>query len=431
MVQTLLNKVKKDENLKYIFKGGSISFIFKMLGVLLGFLVIWIISKFYNEKYYGTFALLQVIVQLLVLVFTFGFQNVLVIEINKNEGNKPFETYFLFKILKKIFLIGLIPSLVLFLGASLISDIIFLKPNLSLGLKIMGIGLPFFLLHEISLYFFIARKEFLKFGIFMFVLPNVLFIIFILFFKEYIHNENHIFLYYTFSFLLCFLIEAIIIFPKKLSIIPIALNWKDLFSQANPIMFSSVTFYLLNWVSVIMLGRYESESQIGIYNAAYKIGLSVQLFMLTINIIISPRVANLYHNKKLDELREFIHHSTRLIAIISLPVALVILIFSKNLLGIFGSEFINGSTVLSIITISTFINAASGNVDQILYMTDNQKKFLNIIIISLIINIIANFIFIPLHGITGAAIANFISTLIMNILALTVIKKKLGYYTLW
>jgi O-antigen/teichoic acid export membrane protein len=431
LIRKLLNKINKDDNLKYIFKGGSVSFIFKLLGVLFGFLVIWIISKLFDEKYYGTYALLQVIVQLLVLVFTFGLTSILVKEINKNKEDASFHYSFLLQVLKKVFFISFLPSLVLLFGAKYISTYLFLKPNLTYGLQIMGISLVFYLMHELTLYFFIARKEFIKFGLFMFVMPNVFFIVFILFFRKQISDENQLFLFYSLSFLLCFIIEFMLVFSKAEFNGKLELNWKSIFKESNPIMLSGVVFYLLSWVSVLMLGRYVSESQIGIYNAAYKIGLSVQLFMLTINIIISPRVADLYHNQKFDELKKFIHHSTRLIAMISLPVAILVLIFNKWLMGFFGIGYLEGTMVLNIITVSTFINAISGNVDQILYMTDHQKKFFNIILISLFVNIVLNYILIPKFGINGAAISVLITTLLMNILSLIVIKRKLGYYTLW
>lgn len=431
MINKLLNKIKTDENLKYIFNGGSISFIFKLLGVLFGFLVIGLISKIFNEKYYGTFALLQVIVQLLVLVFTLGLTSILVKEINKKKEDNAYHYSFLFQVLKKIFIISIIPSVILVLGAHYISSYVFLKPNLTFGLQIMGFGLIFFVLHELNLYFFIARKDFVKFGLFMFVLPNVFFIALIVILKNYISDENQLFLLYAIAFMLCFVVEILLIFSKSVFDNQLKLQWKSIFKESNPIMLSGVVFYLLSWVSVIILGRYVTESQIGIFNAAYKIGLSVQLFMLTINIIISPRVADLYHHKKWEELKKFIHHSTRIIAVISLPVAFLILIFNKWFLGFFGTGYIEGTMVLNIITISTLINAASGNVDQILYMTDNQKVFFRIILISLIANIILNMIFIPKFGINGAAISILITNILMNFLSLIIIKRKLGYHTLW
>lgn len=431
MIKTIITKIQKDDNLRYIFSSGSVSFVFKLFGILFGFLVIWLISKLFDEKYYGTFALLQVIVQLLVLVFTFGLTSILVKEINKKKDDNEFHHSFLLQILKKVSLISLLPSLILFFGSKYISSYIFLKENLTFGFQIMGIGLVFYLLHELTLYFFIARKDFVKFGLFMFVMPNVFFIALIFIFQKHITNENHLFFIYSFSFFLCFIIEILLIFAKNKMDFGLKMEWKSIFKESNPIMLSSVVFYLLSWVSVLILGRYETESQIGIYNTAYKIGLSVQLFMLTINIIISPRVADLYHNKKFEELKKFIHYSTRLIALVSLPFAIIVFMFSKWFMGFFGTNFIEGSMALKIITISTFFNAISGNVDQILYMTNNQKKFFNIILFSLVLSIIVNFFLIPKYGINGAAISTFITTILMNTLSLIVIKRKLGYYTFW
>lgn len=430
-----LNKIYdlfSGEHLSYILKNGGISFVFKIFGVFLGFLVIYVVTNDYNEKYYGAFALMQVLIQLIVIVFTLGFPNVLVIETNKNIGNNAYAHELLKYFYLKVILIGLIPSIILFAGASFISNFIFLKPNLRLGFKFMGLGLVFFLMYELTLNFFVARKSFIKFGLFMFVIPNLFFILLLLLFKNYVINENYIFLIYVLSFIASLILAIISINWKSNSQEHINPDFKSLLKDATPIMLSTVIMFLLNWVAVIVLGRYTDEIQVGIYNAAFKLGLSVQLVMLSINIIISPKVADLYHNEKKEALKSFIHQSTWFIVLVTLPLALTVILLNKWLLGIFGEAFVKqGSLVLIIITLATFINAVSGNVDQILNMTGNQKSFFKVILMALFVNIILNMILIPRYGINGAAIACLASTILMNSAALVVIKRKLGYYTLF
>lgn len=427
-----INSLFSGEHLSYILKNGGISFIFKILGVFLGFLVIYIVTNHYNEKYYGAFALMQVIIQLLVIVFSLGLPNILVIEANKNIENKTYAIQLLKSIYFKIFLIGIIPAFILFVGAPYISEYIFLKPNLEIGFKIMGVSLIFFLLYETTLNFFVAQKCFFKYGLFMFVMPNMFFILFMVLFKTYVTSENYIFFLYSLSFIFSLILAVLSINWKSYQQKIILPEFNRLLKDSTPIMLSTVTMFLLNWVAVIILGRYTNEAQVGIYNTAFKIGLSVQLVMLTINIIIAPKVADLYHNKKNEALKTFIHQSTWLITIITFPLALFVIIFNHWLLGFFGEEFvIQGSFALIIITISTLINAVTGNVDQILNMTGNQKSFFRVIFLALVINVVFNLIFIPKFGINGAALACLVATIFMNVAALIVIKRKLGYYTLF
>lgn len=120
-----------------------------------------------------------------------------------------------------------------------------------------------------------------------------------------------------------------------------------------------------------------------------------------------------------------------MIIVVSLPIVLTIIIFRNPILEIFGKEFAEGSYVLIIITLSSFVNAASGNVDQILNMTGNQNDLFKLNIIALFSNVILNYFLIPIYGINGAAVASFISTVIINLGGVILVKKRLGFITIY
>ena len=116
--------------------------------------------------------------------------------------------------------------------------------------------------------------------------------------------------------------------------------------------------------------------------------------------------------------------------IFSLPIALIILLFSKELLSIFGQEFIVGSTVLVTLTIGQLINAACGSVINVLNMVGDQIAARNIIIFATSINLVLNYFLISSIGIEGAAIATTISTLTWNSLAVLYIYKKYNFLSI-
>ena len=57
--------------------------------------------------------------------------------------------------------------------------------------------------------------------------------------------------------------------------------------------------------------------------------------------------------------------------------------------------------------------------------------FQNVLIASAILNVVLNYILIPIYDIDGAAIASLISNLFWNILMVFYIKKHLGFYTIY
>ena len=120
-----------------------------------------------------------------------------------------------------------------------------------------------------------------------------------------------------------------------------------------------------------------------------------------------------------------------MIAILTLPLVILIVVFRFEILGFFGAEFLEGEMALILIVSGVFFSALSGNVDQILNMTNGQKILTRITIVAFFINLVLNYLLIPKYGINGAAQASLITNIILNILCNLYIKRNLGYFTFY
>jgi O-antigen/teichoic acid export membrane protein len=90
------------------------------------------------------------------------------------------------------------------------------------------------------------------------------------------------------------------------------------------------------------------------------------------------------------------------------------LLFPQILLGFFGSEFVKGASVLRILAIGQFVNAVTGPVGLILLMTNKERHFaLSMAVISGV-NVLGNFLVIPVMGIVGAALVTTTSVALLN-----------------
>ena len=426
------NIIEKDI-LKYLLSKGGVSFLFRIIGMILSFFNIWLISNFFDTEAYGIFSLVQTVILILSVIFTLGVQNVLIIEINNqlNDGVDHSHS-FLLKTSKLVLVASIVPILILYFGKEMLSDL-FNNKNLIKHFEFIAITIPFLLLHEVILYYFIALKKFVRFGFFMFFLPNIFFTTAILTFRNLITDGFYITVLFCLSYTLTFLIEFVLTFKsfkfkasnKKL------LSYKNILQKALPMMFSGIMVLLLNWTDILMLGVMKSEKEVGIYNAAFKIGFMVLIIISTINVIIVPKISELFQEGKLIELKKLLNRSTQLITVLTLPIVLVLVIFGKYILAQFGPDFIEGYLVLVIITLSSFFSSICGNVDQILNFTNNQSALLKINIFSLLLNVALNFFLIDNYGIEGAATASLISTIFLNTFCVIYIKRKLGFYTLF
>jgi len=284
------------------------------------------------------------------------------------------------------------------------------------------------IIYEITFYYFIAQKKIITYGLFAF-LPNVIFLLLLFIFKQYHFKPYFNFLAYVLSIIITTLFGVILIFKDKYIKAETKISIREILKKSTPMMVSGIFLFLLNWTDILMLGRLETEANIGIYNAAFKVGSLTLFFVVSMNVIIMPKTSELFNSNNIFEMKKVINRATQIVILLTLPLALLIILFSKTILSFFGQGFEAGSATLILITLGALFNAMTGNVDQILNMTNHQKIVRNIFFGGFILNFILNLYLIPHYGIEGAAISSLISNIIVNIIFVFIIKKKLGFYT--
>ncbi|HLF51750.1 flippase [Flavobacterium sp.] len=418
-------------NFKKIISSSGVNFLFRIFGLGASFITTLLITRLFGIATFGNYSLVFAISQLVALFFTLGIPNTLI----KIIGNYNFDYLqakkLLIKGLKAAFVFSIFPALFFYFGSEFLSESIFKSPQLKNYFLIVSISLPLFVVHEIFLCFFIATKKFVKYNFFIFVIPNVL-LIGLLFLFSYIEKYEHFtFLAFSLAVLFTVLLETVTVFEVKAPKSTIPFNTKELLRTASPLLFSGLFLYLLNYTNVIMLGIMTNETQVGIYNLAFKLGNVGFLIIVSVSTIITPRIAELYGNNEFQELKKLIHSATRLVALLSVPIVLVLIIFSEYILSFWGNDVVVGSKTLIIVSIGVLFSAVCGNVDQILNMTNHQKILRNITIVCFFVNLFLSYLLIPIYGIEGAAISSLITNVIINALCLYHIKKQLGFYTLF
>lgn len=419
------------ESFKKIIPTFGINFIFRIFGLGSAFLVTFLITRLFSVATFGNYSLVFTIAQATSIIFTLGIPITQI----KIIGNNNYD----YKKAKKLLLVGiklalvfsLLPILVFYFGSDFIAEEIFHNNDLKPFLTTVVFLLPFFVLHEIFICFFLATKNFRRYNIFMFVVPNVLFLLLLSVFYYFEMSGEYTFIAFAMSIILTVITEAVIIFELKPNQEDFDYTPLALLKTASPLMFSGFLIYMINWTDIIMLGLMVDEEQVGIYNIAYKVGTIGFLVIVSISTIITPKIASLYGENKMEELKKLIHNSTRLIAILSIPIVGVLIIMNQYILSFFGNEALAGGMTMIIVSLGVLFNAITGNVDQVLNMTNNQGILRNIIAVCFFVNIILNFFLIPPYGIEGAAYSSLITNILINLLSVYYMKKRLGFYTLF
>lgn len=421
VVLNLINFLKN-----FFTKKGGHTFFFRIFGMLFNFLITIYITNLYGSSSYGLFALSLTILQLMVMFFSFGIPSAFISfsgAFKSEELNKGL----LLKSYKIIFILTVLPVLLLAFNSENIA-LFFNKPELTSFLKVVFLSLIFLVFHEINSNYFLSVKKFFWFGLIYFVFPNLFFLIFLVFSKTYNLSDYFILLSYTTAIIITVVISIFVIFKKR-QYSKVTIRSKEILKKALPMMASGFFLILLNWTDVLMLGKFETDRNIGIYNAAFKVGYLTLFFVMAMGSIILADISEHFNNKSFKKLHHTIKKATQITALLTVPLALVLIVFNEKILSLFGPEFVEGKMALIFITSGALFNALTGNVDQLLNMTDNQITVRNIMFIGFLINVILNLILIPIYGINGAAFSSLIVNIIVNTIFVIIIKKKFGFYT--
>ncbi len=426
----------EQSHFKSILFSSGIAFILKIIGMLIAYISIVLISNIYGSNIVGIFSVISSIVLVLSMVGSMGINTATL----RYTGQFTDDNNNLFQLYKNGFLISLYASLIigllLFLSSKLIAVNLFDNLIYSKLLKFSAILLPFMANLNINVQFLVGIKRF-KASEFLRSVSTPLIIVLMIFSKSYLFDSNYFSIYALgIGIILSSIFSniAILRYFKNLKYTPdfdkeFLITKSSLFQTSFPMMITAASALLLSNISVIMCEIFLSSNDVGLFSVSWKIAAVVPLIMLAFNSMSGPKFADLFWNKKYEQLQQTIRKSTIFVFITSLFFALLIILFSDFLLGMFGKDFIATKDVLLLLIISQMIYCSFSANGIFLNMVGEQQLFAKIILSSLLINIFLNIFLIPTFGIIGAAISNVITSFILNVLSAYIIKNKFNFKT--
>ena len=184
--------------------------------------------------------------------------------------------------------------------------------------------------------------------------------------------------------------------------------------------------FAMTQVDKIALGYYRNARDVGIYSVAAAVVVYVPLVLSSVNQIFAPTIADLHAREEHALLARLFQSLTKWVIGLTLPLAVVIIIFSRPLMRIFGHDFEVGWPILVIGTFGQLVNCGVGSVGYLLLMSGNEKRLIRVQMTMAAVMIVLSAALVPLWGIVGAAVGAAITNVGMNALNLFEVRKALG-----
>lgn len=170
-----------------------------------------------------------------------------------------------------------------------------------------------------------------------------------------------------------------------------------------------------------------SHNDIAYYTVASRVVLITILVLSILNTILTPILSRYFHLKNIQKITTTIVSTFRVLIFFSLIIITVLVFFGKNILLIFGEEYLLSYEILLILLIGQFINLVCGPVGPILNMSGHQNILTKITLEALCINIIFSVVLGLQFGINGVAFGTSIALAYWNIKGVIIIKNYLGF----
>lgn len=203
---------------------------------------------------------------------------------------------------------------------------------------------------------------------------------------------------------------------------------KYILKEAWPFLITSMFVSIYVWTDSIMLSILKSEVEVGYYNAAYQLVLALLFIPIAFNTAVYPVLSRNYISGSEKSMKSIIDKYFTIMMGLGIPIGVGTTLLGTKIIEIaYGPEYFHSVIVLQILIWSlvfTYMNAPFAKLFESINM---QIMITKITGISVVINIIINYLLIPRYSIIGASIATLITEATVAVL-LMLFSIKLGLY---
>lgn len=184
-------------------------------------------------------------------------------------------------------------------------------------------------------------------------------------------------------------------------------------------------------IAVINLDRFMVNeilnlSSLGVYTVAFSFGTLILIPGRAMAKIAAPVIADLWKSESTAEISEVYKKSSINQFLGGLALLLVLWISVDDVMLLLPQEYASGKYVILFIALANLATAVSGLSNQVISTSIAYRYSTWFMLLLILLVVISNLVFIPLFGITGAALASFVSTLIYTAVRIIFLAVRFG-----
>ena len=206
--------------------------------------------------------------------------------------------------------------------------------------------------------------------------------------------------------------------------------WKYLLKESLPIALSGAIIVIYHYTDIVMLSVMQGDAAVGIYSAAYKLVEPLNFIPYALMLSLFPVMSESFKSSR-ERLIKVSRLGFKSILLIMLPVVICVAILADEIIALVYGELFTASVsvlgILSGVLIFSSLNIVMGNM---LIAINRQTLRMFSLAIGTAINVLFNFLLIPMFSYNGAAIVTLITNIVIFTVNFYFVSKSMNYSVL-
>lgn len=194
---------------------------------------------------------------------------------------------------------------------------------------------------------------------------------------------------------------------------PNSVEIRSLFKFSKFKFINELGQFSYHWLDVLIIGAILSQTLVSKYEMAWRITSLVAIYSTSVITVQFPNISNSSSRGQIEKIRQKIPHILANSIVFSVPAALGLFVLSEEILTVlFDEGYAVASFALIILGAEKVTRSWSGVMGRLLEAIDRPALSSRATVAAILVNIILNPVLIYYYGITGAAGATAISSLV-------------------
>lgn len=202
-------------------------------------------------------------------------------------------------------------------------------------------------------------------------------------------------------------------------------TWKRLAKSALPFALAGVFVKMYSYADTLFLQAYWSDREVGLYAVAYKLTYAFQFVPLAFVGALYPGMSSAFAENK-EALTTMFRASLRLMAGVAIPLSVWLSWFAPTIIQwLYGRAYDGSVSVLRVlpwVLIPIFLDFPVGSLLNASHRAHLKTASMGI---AMIVNVLANALFVPRLGPVGGAVSGVLSFSLLTIIGLWFVREQL------